>query len=370
VRTRTITGGLGLAVVLLLGLALIGGAADPPAAGPERLVPDHDGPLTAVQPQLDRALLTGDELPRTAAAPAGPEPPGPSLVPAPPGQPSGPGGGGRDERCRALLADPGGLPGLWHTAPPEEVTARQTDRGGGAILHQVLGVFDPEQTPQAYARLRETASSCDRLPMTLSDGTPVTVLLRELARRPAAGAGPGPGPRAESATVPSGRDSYVVALIIESAEGVWTGWLALDRVGPVISVLRRLGPLTGAGPPAGAPPVTVPPAGAPPVTALPGTVPPQAIPSGTVPPQAIPSGTVPPQAIPSGGISAGAIPAGTGSPAPASPASGSPAAGSPLAALADDLAALADDLVRTRRAALAKLWPLLEALRAAGAGAG
>lgn len=241
VRARTITGGVALAAVLLLGWALIGGVGDPPAR-PERAAPGHPGRLTAIQPQLRQALLTGDEVSRVdpPATPGGAraEPPAAAEPPADPPAPAPTGLRELGELCRALLEDPTGVPALWGATPPQEVTSQQTRRRRGAELHQLLGVFDAGQAPAAYERLREAATGCHRLPVTLSDGTPVVALLRELATTPA-----GAASRPESATVPA-EQGYAVAITVEGERGARTGWLALDRVGPVISVLRQLGPLT------------------------------------------------------------------------------------------------------------------------------
>lgn len=255
VRGRTITGGIGLAAALLLGVALIGGADDRPA-DPEPPVPEHLGPLTAIQPQLRQALFTDDEpvLPtRSPAARTGLVPGSVRPEPAP-ADPPGSVPPALAELCRALLEDPTGLAELWSTAPPREVTAQQTPRGDGATLHQMLGVFDAEHAPAAFGRLREVASDCDRLPVTLSDGTQVIMLLRELAPDPAghedpAEPVPGAARQPESATVPDPGvgTGYAAAITVESAGAPRGGWLSLDRVGPVVSVLSQLGPLAPPG---------------------------------------------------------------------------------------------------------------------------
>ncbi|MPZ29203.1 MAG: hypothetical protein GEV12_23120 [Micromonosporaceae bacterium] len=241
VRGRTITGGIALAAGLLLGIALIGGVEDRPD-DPEPPVPEHLGPLTAVQPQLRQALLTEDEVPRPARSPgSGAAAPGAGRSEPPPAPPPGSGPPALTELCRALLADPTGLSGLWST-PPREVTTQQTPRDGGAVLHQTLGVFDAEQASAAFGRLREAAAGCDRLPVTLSDGTAVTTLLRELAPEPAEPAGLPGARQPESGTAPGAETGYAAAITIESAGGTREGWLSLDRIGPVVSVLRQLGP--------------------------------------------------------------------------------------------------------------------------------
>lgn len=239
-RGRTVTCGFGLAGVLLLATALLGGVGDEPDR-PEAHGPGHVGPLTAVQPELRDALLTADDLPAAAprATPVGAAaPPGPAAPPTP--LPPAPEETGLTGLCRALLEDPTGLPGLWRATPPQETHFRHTSRPGGAVLHQALSVFETGQAPRAYDQLREAATGCDRFTATLADDTPVTVLLRELG---------GGGDRRESTTADQG---YAMAVTIEGAQEALAGWLSLDRVGSVISVLRHLAPVPprqpGAGP--------------------------------------------------------------------------------------------------------------------------
>jgi hypothetical protein len=306
VRPRTVSCGVGLAAVLLAGLALVGGAGDQPTGGPDRPFPEYGGPLAAIQPPLDRALLAGDDLPRTgppatATGPdqaTGPRAGSRSREPVPTPAPGSGDPAGAEEWCRALLADQVGLSEVWGATAPREVTSRRTRRADGGVLHQVLGVFESERAAAAYARLREAATSCDRVPLALADGTPVTVVLRELASgrpeshhgRPESHHGrPESSSAAGSRFRPAGQ-GYAVLVTIESPEGTRTGWLALDRLGPVVSLLRQLGPLR-----------------------------------------------------------------------PVAPAEPSPELSPELAA---ELApALAADLARTRRAALGKLRPVLEAIR-------
>lgn len=249
VRGRTLAGGAVLGGLLLLVLALLGGVGeDPDRVGepaPERL-----GPVTAIQPQLQEALLDDQDLPATPppsptpAAPAAvpavatPEPAGPDPVPAGPGV-TGPIAG----LCRALFEDPAGLSGLWRSGPwpataPQETSARQTARDGGATLHQVLGVFEADRSVEAYHQLRELAAGCDRFRSTLPDGTPVTVLLRELS-----------WDRQESDRRESGYadNGYAMTITVVGEERSLTGWLSLDRLGPVVSVLRQLGPADRSG---------------------------------------------------------------------------------------------------------------------------
>lgn len=233
VRGRTLACGIALGGVLMIVMALVGGSTDAPS-GTSQPATEDLGPLTAVQPQLQQALLSDEDLP-PAEPLAAPPPNGPATVrPAPPPPPlTGESWLGTElgELCRVLLADPAGiagLPGLWQATPPRQATAQHTGYPGGGGLRQMLGVFEPDTAGEAYQRLRESASGCDRFPATLEDGTAVTMMLRDLT-----------GGRTES-TRAGGKDGLAVGFLRK--DGTSAGWLVLDRVGPVISVLHHLGP--------------------------------------------------------------------------------------------------------------------------------
>jgi hypothetical protein len=225
-----IAGGAVLGWLLVVVAALVGGVDGKPDGsredGPTRL-----GPATAIQPELRKALLTDRDLPPVAGGDrAGPRPepptdPAPVTTPAPPARAPATETGALVDLCRALFEDPAKLAGLWRT-PPQEVASRHTTRPSGAILHQVLGVFGLERSVDAYRLLRESAANCGSFEGTLEDGTPVAALLEGLiARRP------------ESAPAD---ESY--ATILTSEDGAVEGWLTVDRVGPIVSVLRYRGP--------------------------------------------------------------------------------------------------------------------------------
>jgi hypothetical protein len=247
VRGRTLAGGAVLGGLLLLALALLGGVGETPSGSgspdPERL-----GPVTAVQPELREALLTDQDL-ATAPAPSATTTDPPAGVPAvvvtsapaaagaPPAAPAAPATSAVAELCRALFEDPAGLSGLWRdgpwrAAPPQETSSRQTARDGGATLHQLLGVFAAGRSAEAYRQLREQAAGCDRFQSTLPDGSPVTVLLQELSPD-----------RRESRHAGGADDGYAMTVTVRGEERTLTGWLSLDRLGPVVSVLRHLEPV-------------------------------------------------------------------------------------------------------------------------------
>ncbi|HEY8471848.1 MAG TPA: hypothetical protein VIL37_04335 [Natronosporangium sp.] len=248
--------GIGLGGVLLLGLALLGGAGDPTAPF-EGGSPDRRGPASALQPRLQEALLTGEDLRATPEPTAVAGPAAPVLVdPAPPAAPeppidAAPPPGALTELCRFLFGglagldgadgtggaggsvdhdQPGGTEGfehpdglaeLWPTAPVTSTARTESHHGG--TLDQLLGVFDRDRATEAYHRLRESTSRCET---GGTAGSPVTMLLRELTLD-----------RRESG---SADDSYAILLWLE--DGTPAGWVSIDRIGPVISVLRHAGP--------------------------------------------------------------------------------------------------------------------------------
>jgi hypothetical protein len=225
-RVRTLIGGIALGGALLLVLAMMGGGVGDQPAERDRSAPDRRGPLTALQPELQRALLTDDDLP--GGSPAGSTPrkqaalgEGTGARPADPA----PEATALTDLCRVLFEDPSALGALWDED-------RVLD-DGEAEVRQSLTVFEEERAPEAYQRLREAAPRCQRFQASLDDGSAVEVLLREMI---------GYADRSESGTVD---DSYAMTITVQRAEGELTGWLALDRVGPVISVLRQLGPSSG-----------------------------------------------------------------------------------------------------------------------------
>ena len=231
-RGRTIAGGTALAGVLLLALSMLGGISGTPPPPADSHSPGRVGPLTALQPQLHHALLTDADLPPLAGVTS---PPGAAATAsaAPPREgrtppATDPAERGRlGELCRHLFEDPASLPDWWEGAPQEATWQRSGHRDGG-MLQQVLALFAEEQVRQSYAQLRETAGRCGQFTASLTDGTVVTVMLDELAtdRRESAGAD----------------ETYTLRITAEDGQQTLVGWLALDRVGPVVSVLRRLGP--------------------------------------------------------------------------------------------------------------------------------
>ncbi|MCW6005810.1 hypothetical protein K1W54_14665 [Micromonospora sp. CPCC 205371] len=208
VRSRVIVGGLTLggllaAVLVLAGVVHVrvtGGHAADPTPSP-RL-----GPLTATQPELREALLAAADLPdgyRKTSAPrtaAGPD---------------------RRERCRALLGRPGDVARDWAAGRAVGDFAGRRD---GTLLRQALTLFGPDGAQRAFGELRAASGACPEFDARLDDGTAVRVHLREMALR-------GAGHEASAVRAPARGES-----------GTREGYLAVGRVGAVLSVLRHLGP--------------------------------------------------------------------------------------------------------------------------------
>lgn len=208
VRSRVILGGLTLggllaAVLVLAGVVHVrvtdGQAAD--ATPSPRL-----GPLTATQPELREALLAAADLPegyRATSAPrtaAGPD---------------------RRERCRALFERP------WEVGRAgagKRAVGDFAGRGDGTLLRQALTLFGPDGAQRAFGELRAASGACPEFDARLDDGTAVRVHLREMALRRV------------------GDEAYAVRVTARGERGTQQGYLAIGRVGAVLSVLRHLGP--------------------------------------------------------------------------------------------------------------------------------
>jgi hypothetical protein len=156
-------------------------------------------------------------------------------------------GTSRQARCRSLLTMPWRLAatGRGHVAPPQ--FADHLDRGRRVHLRQALVGFAGDDASAALVTLRRIAAGCDRFQHRAGDasraggsaardhrdsGTGLsplaTVLLRPAAR--VTGAGP------ESA------DGLALRVAVVRSGRTWTGYLVVDRAGPVLSVLWLLAP--------------------------------------------------------------------------------------------------------------------------------
>ncbi len=245
-RRGTVLGGAVLGTVLLLVLGVLGGITLPSVGSatteePERSM-GSSGPLVAVQPRPSSP--TGPPL--LEAAPLPPPAPPAAASSAPPSPPPSPTPAPEQGRlaalCRALFENPtdlwellGSLARRPATSQPDPGTPAPTavaweedtpDRSRPDWLRQVLHVFDPDRVESAYQRLRDSVDQCGKFAATLPDGTPVTVWLQRVV------------------TSPQGRvdEAYTAEFIAATPTGVRTGWLALDRVGPVVSLLSAFSP--------------------------------------------------------------------------------------------------------------------------------
>jgi len=215
-RFRMIAGGVALGTALAAALALAGvihvrvNDGDP-AAAPSPSAPS--GPLTATQPELADALLEDRDLPEGyRSTPATRRPPIKD--------------GGRTERCRALFEQPWDMAGA---GARDRAVGDYAGRQRAALLRQALALFEPGGAARAMGELREASSSCPEFDARLEDGTAVRVQLREMAMRRV------------------GDEAYAVRLTARplsgrAERGTRHGYLAVGRVGPLLSVLRHLGP--------------------------------------------------------------------------------------------------------------------------------
>ncbi|GAA4451495.1 hypothetical protein [Phytohabitans houttuyneae] len=170
------------------------------------------GHLTATQPELADALLEDRDLPE-------------GYRPAPATRPAPVEDGGRTERCRALFERPWDVAG---EGAREQAVGAYAGRQPAALLRQALALFEPGGAARAVGELRRASGSCPEFDARLEDGTAVRVQLREMALRRV------------------GDEAYAVRLTARplghrDASGTRHGYLAVGRLGPVLSVLRHLG---------------------------------------------------------------------------------------------------------------------------------
>jgi hypothetical protein len=214
-RFRMIAGGVALGAALAAALALAGvtqvrvNDSDRPA---EPRPSAAAGPLTATQPELADALLEGRDLPEGYRSAPATRPPVED--------------GGRTERCRALFERPWEVTGA---GAREQAVGDYAGRHRAALLRQALALFEPGGAAHAVGELRRASSSCPEFDARLEDGTAVRVQLREMALRRV------------------GDEAYAVRLTARplrgrGERGTRHGYLAVGRTGPLLSVLRHLGP--------------------------------------------------------------------------------------------------------------------------------
>lgn len=241
-RPLTVAGGLLLGLLLaavLLALNVMGVHVDerPP---PRAVASARPGtPLTGNQPELTRALLSRADLgarftpapvpPSTPAAAAThrPEPAAPPVA-----APSAP--ATRAERCRTLFDAPWRLIPAGHELTDQAMTDLGPSGGTGGSapappllprLRQTLSLFADDGAAAAYDAIRASVDDCRSFETTLEDGTLATIALHEL--EVASGGADG---------------AYAVRITATGGDRTFTGYLAVGRVGQMLSVLRTVGP--------------------------------------------------------------------------------------------------------------------------------
>ncbi|MDP9791790.1 hypothetical protein J2S43_000302 [Catenuloplanes nepalensis] len=238
-RPLTVAGGLLLGLLLaavLLALNVMGVHVDerPPPRAATTTRPGT--PLTGNQPELTRALLSRTDL-GDRFTPA-PTPPAPSRTPdatEPAPEPSVPDAPvPRAERCRTLFDAPWELVPTGHELTDQATTDLNPSGGTGGSapalpllprLRQTLSRFADDGAAAAYDAIRTSVADCRTFETTLEDGTLATVSLHEL--EVASGGADG---------------AYAVRITAVGGDRVLTGYLAVGRVGQMLSVLRTVGP--------------------------------------------------------------------------------------------------------------------------------
>ncbi|HYN93857.1 MAG TPA: hypothetical protein VES42_08405, partial [Pilimelia sp.] len=166
------------------------------------------------------------------------------------------------EGCARLFAAPWEVAAAGQPLVLGPELADHVDPARAVRLRQALGGFTGDGAAGAMAALRRATEACPRFAARLDDGTEVTVAL-DPATDGTSGGGPDTGGRGPGGVngapgggggqeagapagggPPAGDDAaYAVRFTAHAADGrTWTGYLAADRVGPVVSVLRHLGP--------------------------------------------------------------------------------------------------------------------------------
>ncbi|GAB7038039.1 MULTISPECIES: hypothetical protein [Catenuloplanes] len=240
-RPLTVAGGLLLGLLLaavLLALNVMGVHVD--ERPPPRAAATTTGagtPLTGNQPELTRALLSRADLgerftpaPTPTAVTATtrpPEPAAPSTT-----APSAP--AARAERCRTLFDAPWELVPAGHALTDQAMTDLNPSGGTGGSapappllprLRQTLSLFADDGAAAAYDAIRTSVADCRTFETTLEDGTSATVSLHEL-----------------EVTGGGADGAYAVRITATGGDRTLTGYLAVGRVGQMLSVLRTVGP--------------------------------------------------------------------------------------------------------------------------------
>ncbi|MDI1459537.1 hypothetical protein QEZ54_01015 [Catellatospora sp. KI3] len=220
VRHRTIAGGIALGGLLIAALIIAGvmGAQHTPRT--HAAPPRETDTITASQPELQAALLAPADL-------------SPSYAPAPATRaPDVP----RAERCASLLGAPDEL--IRHTAatlaphpkavvrPSAQAVSRQY---GPTLITQVLTTFSGNGAANTLDELRRVGQRCRAFDAVLEDGTAVRVRVDDVPRD-----------HLPADLLKLEGDAFALRFTLTGTRKTMTGYLALGRVGRVLSVLREM----------------------------------------------------------------------------------------------------------------------------------
>lgn len=224
VRHRTIAGGIALGGLLIGALTLAGvlGATHRQQQAQATETSRKTLPLTATQPELQAALLAEVDLPASYA----PQPPSPSPRVRTP----------RPERCAALLGAPDELirtaaaTVATHPKARLQPTAQAVSgHRGPTLITQVLSTFTGDGALGTLNELRRMGQRCRDFNAVLDDGTAVRVRVEDVPRD-----------RLPADLLKLEGDAYALRFTLTGKDRTMTGYLALGRVGGVLSMLREL----------------------------------------------------------------------------------------------------------------------------------
>ncbi|MEU8079867.1 hypothetical protein AB0B31_31010 [Catellatospora citrea] len=223
VRHRTIAGGIALGGLLIGALTLAGvlGATHRQQQA-QATEARKTLPITATQPELQAALLADVDLPASYA----PQPPSPSPRVRTP----------RPERCAALLGAPDELIRTAAATVATHPKARTqpsaqavSGHRGPTLITQVLSTFTGDGALGTLNELRRMGQRCRDFNAVLEDGTAVRVRVEDVPRD-----------RLPADLLKLEGDAYALRFTLTGKDRTMTGYLALGRVGGVLSMLREM----------------------------------------------------------------------------------------------------------------------------------
>jgi hypothetical protein len=217
---RTLLGGVLLAALALAVLALLGVPAGKPRS---RLTEEaRPAPGTAHQPALEQLLLGNGDLPEGYVGGAAPSPSRTTVAsgaPAPTHPAAGRPESATADQCRFLLANPSGAL-VGPTGAAQAVQSDHRQPADGATMRQAIASFRGGGAAVAFNALHALLAGCGPF------GTPegMTATLREV----------------QIPTVGDG--SYAFLLTLRAGRAGYDGYLAVERVGTGLTLLRYLQP--------------------------------------------------------------------------------------------------------------------------------